>query len=129
MKEDGKSVGELLRELVERWNALTPIMIQMGIIEDLLNRKVVVAERGGEAYTLTITSDGILVEDGENPYAHARMCTTYDQWKKIFKGQKTYATIFRFELHPQRDSVPLQQMALVERFSTVMQALVNLPQG
>ena len=57
------------------------------------------------------------------------MCTTREQWDKIFGGEKTYATIFRFDLAPERDPVPLHEMALVERFSTIIHALVNLPQG
>ncbi len=115
--------------LVDRWNLLAPVMLQMGIIDDLLDRKVVIAERDGESYTLMITREGVSVQPGEDSFSHAAMRTTGEQWGKIFSGAKPYAAIFRFELAPVRDPVNLREMALVERFSSVLQALVSLPIG
>lgn len=129
MSEEALSLSEMIMGVSEKWNALTPLMVQMGIIDELLCRKLVLSERGGPSYTVSVSEEGFAVEEGGDPYAHARMCTTREQWEKIFSGAKTYATIFRFDLAPLRDAVPLQEMALVERFSTVLHALVNLPQG
>lgn len=123
------SLRDMIMGVSEKWNALTPLMIQMGIIEDLLHRKLVLSEKGGPSFTVAISPQGFEVEEGEDPYAHARMRTTREQWEKIFGGTRTYATIFRFDLAPERDAVPLHEMALVERFSTIIQAMVNLPQG
>lgn len=129
MKESERSIAQLLDRVKERFNMLIPVMLQMGIVEDLLNKKVVLAEEGGQIYTISITSDGMTVSQEDDPFCHARMVTTRDQWTKILTGKKTYATIFRFELDPVRAVVPLKDMALVERFSSVMQAMVLLPLG
>ena len=129
MKETQQSTSQLLARVKERFNMLIPVMLQMGIVEDLLNKKVVLAEEGGATYTISITSDGMAVSEGDDPFCHARMVTTRQQWAKILTGKKTYATIFRFELDPVREVVPLKDMALVERFSSVMQAMVLLPLG
>lgn len=122
-------LSEMIMGVSEKWNALTPLMVQMGIIDELLYRKLVLSERDGPSYTVSISDQGFMVKEGSDPYAHARMCTTREQWEKIFSGAKTYATIFRFDLAPVRDVVPLHEMSLVERFSTILHALVNLPQG
>jgi hypothetical protein len=129
MGKDNDSLREMIMGVSDKWNALTPLMIQMGIIEELLHRKLVLSEREGPSYTVSITPEGFTVEEGSDPFAHARMCTTRQQWEDIFGGARTYATIFRFDLAPERDVVPLQEMALVERFSTIIHALVNLPRG
>lgn len=129
MEASSPSLRDLIMGVSDKWNALTPLMIQMGIIEELLHRKLVLSERDGPAFTVAISPQGFEVEEGEDPFAHARMRTTRAQWEKIFAGERTYATIFRFDLSPERDVVPLQEMALVERFSTIIHALVNLPQG
>jgi len=125
------SLRELMEPVAARWNMLTPLMLQMGIIEELLDRTLVLAEKdpGGSSLVVRITNQGMAIEDGDDPAAHGRLATTAAQWRKILSGQKTYATIFRFELEPERDPVPLHQMALVERFATVVQALVLLPLG
>ena len=75
----------------------------------------------------SIVPEGFTMVDGEDPFAHALMRTTGEQWKKIFAGEKPYAAIFRFELDPQRADIPLNQVPLVERFSSIMQAIVSLP--
>lgn len=129
MERTTHSLRDLIMGVSEKWNALTPLMIQMGIIEDLLHRKLVLSERDGPSFTVAISPEGFEVEEGSDPFAHASMRTTREQWEKIFDGTRTYATIFRFDLAPERDTVPLQEMALVERFSTIIQALVNLPRG
>ena len=129
MEEAATTLRDMIMGVSDKWNALTPLMMQMGIIEELLHRKLVLSERDGPAYTVAISPQGFEVEEGEDPFAHARLCTTRAQWEQIFAGTRTYATIFRFDLAPQRDVVPLQEMALVERFSTIIHALVNLPQG
>ncbi len=126
------SLRGLTEKVAQRWNMLTPLMLQMGIIEDLLDRTLVLTERGrpGEAsLTVRISSEGMAIEDGAEPRAHGHLTTTREQWRRIFAGEKTYATIFRFELEPERDAVPLHEMALVERFATVLHALVLLPLG
>ncbi len=129
MDEKEQSTARLLDRVKERFNMLIPVMLQMGIVEDLLNKKVVLAEESGPAYTISITSEGMTVSEGDDPFCHARLVTTREQWGKILTGKKTYATIFRFELDPVREAVPLKDMALVERFSSVMQAMVLLPLG
>jgi hypothetical protein len=129
VKETPRSTAQLLDRVKERFNMLIPVMLEMGIVEDLLNKKVVLAEEGGPAYTVSITSAGMTVSEGDDPFCHARLATTRDQWEKILTGKKTYATIFRFELDPVRAVVPLKDMSLVERFSSVMQAMVLLPLG
>ena len=128
MNNDGR-LPELLGKVKDRFNMLIPVMLQMGIVEDLLHKKVVLAEAGGRAYTVTITPEGMTVSDADDPFCHARLVTTREQWEKILTGKKTYATVFRFELDPVRDVVALKDMALVERFSSVMQAMVLLPLG
>jgi hypothetical protein len=120
------TLKEMLLKVKDRFNALMPVMLQMGIIEDLLHRRIVVEERGGEVLTVAITPDGMAVSDGADPFCHARMCTTGEQWQKILAGQKTFCAIFRFELRPVRSLVPLKDLSLVERFSSVMQAMVLL---
>ena len=112
--------------IADRFNKLIPIMLQMGIVEDLLHKKLVLSERGGASYTVTINPDGMTVSDGSDPFSHAWLCTTREQWQKILAGEKTYATIFRFELEPERDPVPLNEQPLVERFCTIMQAMTSL---
>ncbi len=127
MNERGFDLGARLVEVAERWSQLTPIMVQMGIIEDLLNRKIVVEVRGGDSFTLHISEEGMRLERGRDPWAHGFMCTTLEQWKRILDGEKPFCAIFRMELEPRRDPVRLDQLAVVERFSTVLQAMVNLP--
>jgi hypothetical protein len=129
MEEQAGSLEQHIKKLMERWNLLTPVMLQMGIIDDLLDRKLLLAEREGDSYTLTITREGLSLEQGSDPFVHATLRTTHEQWEKIFAGSKTYATIFRFELEPERDVVYLKEMSLVERFSSVLQALVSLNMG
>jgi hypothetical protein len=129
MEEQAGSLEQHIQKLMERWNLLTPVMLQMGIIDELLDRKLLLAEREGDGYTLTITREGLSLEQGSDPFVHASMRTTREQWEKIFAGSKTYATIFRFELEPERDVVYLNEMSLVERFSSVLQALVSLNMG
>jgi hypothetical protein len=129
MENTPLELKELLLQLKDRFNMLVPIMLQMGIIEDLLNKKIIIDERGVASYTIAITSNGMTVEDGADPFSHAVMRTTGAEWHKILTGLKTYATIFRFELEPLRDAVPLKDMSLVERFSSVMQAMVLLKLG
>ncbi len=129
MKEAQRSTAQLLDRVKERFNMLIPVMLQMGIVDDLLNKKVVLAEENGPAYTVSITSAGMAVSQEDDPFCHARLVTTPEQWEKILTGKKTYATIFRFELDPVREVVPLKDMSLVERFSSVMQAMVLLPLG
>lgn len=126
MGKTAPTLKEMLIKVKDRFNTLVPIMLQMGIIEDLLHRKIVVEERDGEVYTIAITPDGMAVSDGADPFCHARMCTTGEQWRKILGGQKTFCAIFRFELRPVRGPVPLKDLPLVERFSSVMQAMVLL---
>jgi len=126
MEDTRQDIRELLEGLKDRFNMLAPIMLQMGIIDDLLYRKIIITERGAASYTIAITPEGMSVEDGADLFSHAVMCTTRDEWHKILTGRKTYAAIFRFDLEPQRDVVPLKDMALVERFSSVMQAMVLL---
>lgn len=116
-----------LEEIAVRWNQLTPLMVQMGIIDDLLNRKIVVEEREGESLTLSISGEGMRVDPGKDPWAHAFMCTTREQWQRILAGEKPFCAIFRGELEPVRSPVKLNELAVVERFSTVLQAMVNLP--
>jgi len=118
-----------LEEIAVRWNQLTPLMVQMGIIDDLLNRKIVVEEREGESLTLSISAEGMRLETGRDPWAHASMCTTREQWQRILAGEKPFCAIFRGELEPVRSPVKLNELAVVERFSTVLQAMVNLPQA
>lgn len=129
MAERGFDLGERLGEVAERWSQLTPLMVQMGIIEDLLDRKLVVEIRGGESFTLHISKEGMRLERGKDPWAHGLMRTTLEQWRLILEGQKPFCAIFRMELDPERDPVRLDQLPVVERFSTVLQAMVNLPQG
>jgi len=112
--------------IAQRWSVLTPLMLQMGIIEELLNRKLVLSEEEGPSFTVSITEEGMTVEEGKDPFAHAHLATTREQWEKIFSGSKTYATIFRFELEPVRRVVYLNESPLVERFCTVLQALLLL---
>lgn len=122
-------LGERLEEVAARWSQLTPLMVQMGIIEDLLDRRLVAEVRGGECYTLHISGEGMRLEKGKDPWAHGFMCTTREQWRHILDGEKPFCAIFRMELEPQRDPVRLDQLAVVERFSTVLQAMVNLPRA
>jgi hypothetical protein len=129
MEEKEHSTARLLEKVRARFNMLIPVMLQMGIVEDLLDRKLVLSEEDGLSYTVSITSAGMAVSEGDDPFCHARLVTTRDQWEKILTGKKTYATVFRFELDPVRAVVPLKDMALVERFSSVMQAMVLLPLG
>jgi hypothetical protein len=116
-----------IQKLADRFNTLIPIMLEMGILDDILNKKIIMSDRSGPAFTITLTKEGVAVTEGEDPFAHAVMRTTGEQWGKIFAGEKAYAAIFRFELDPQRDAVPLNQIPLVERFSSIMQAIVLLP--
>lgn len=104
-------------------------MVQMGIIEDLLDRKTVVEIRGGESFTLHISDKGMRLERGGDAWAHGFMCTTSEQWRYILEGEKPFCAIFRMELEPKRDPVRLDQLAVVERFSNVLQATVNLPEA
>ncbi len=129
MGERGFDLGARLEEVAERWSLLTPLMVQMGIIEDLLHRKLVVEIRHGESFTLHISPEGMSLERGKDPWAHGFMSTTLEQWQKILKGEKPFCAVFRMEPEPERDPVRLDQLAVVERFSTVLQAMVNLPQG
>ncbi len=116
-----------LEEVAARWSQLTPLMVQMGIIEDLLDRKLVLMVRDGESFTLHISGEGMHLEEGKDPWAHAFMCTTLEQWRRILNGEKPFCAIFRMDPEPRRETVRLDQLALVERFSTVLQAMVNLP--
>lgn len=126
MNRQEETLKDSILAIAQRWNVLTPLMLQMGIIEELLNRKLTLAEKDGPCFTIAITEEGMAVEDGKNPFAHAHLTTTREQWKKIFDGSKTYATIFRFELEPLRDVVYINEAPLIERFCTVMQAIVLL---
>ena len=121
------SLKDAISLVAKRFNSLIPILLQMGIIEELLHKKFILSETGGESYTITITPEGMSLEDGKSAFSHAKLCTTSEQWTKIFAGKKTYATIFRFEFEPKRDLVPINEMALTERFSTILQAMVSLP--
>jgi len=116
-----------IQRLADRFNGLIPIMLELGILEDILHKKIILSEKGGPSFTVSIVPDGFRVVDGEDPFAHAVMRTTGEQWRKIFAGEKPYAAIFRFELDPQRAEIPLNQIPLVERFSSIMQAIVCLP--
>jgi hypothetical protein len=102
-------------------------MLEMGILEDILHKKIIMSEKGGPSFTISIVPEGFTMVDGEDPFAHALMRTTGEQWRKILAGEKPYAAIFRFELDPQRAEIPLNQVPLVERFSSIMQAIVSLP--
>ncbi len=116
-----------IQKLADRFNGLIPIMLEMGILDDILHKKIIMSEKEGPSYTVTITPQGFSIADGEDSFAHATMRTTGEQWNKIFTGQKPYAAIFRFELEPQRSQIPLNQIPLIERFSSIMQAIVSLP--
>ncbi len=126
MTKQEVTLKESISTMAQRWSVLTPLMLQMGIIEELLNRKLTLSEKDGLGFTVVITEEGMTVEDGKDPFAHAHLSTTREQWEKIFAGSKTYATIFRFELAPVRDVVYLNESPLIERFCTVLQALVLL---
>ncbi len=126
MTRQEETLKESISTIAQRWSILTPLMLQLGIIEELLNRKLTLSEKDGSSFTVVITKEGMTVEDGKDPFAHAHLTTTVEQWEKIFAGSKTYATIFRFELEPVRDVVYLNESPLIERFCTVLQALVLL---
>ena len=128
MAEDAQlDLRQSIQKLADRFNGLIPIMLEMGILEDILHKKIIMSEKGGPSFTISIVPEGFSVVDGEDPFAHALMRTTGEQWKKIFAGEKPYAAIFRFELDPRRADIPLNQVPLVERFSSIMQAIVSLP--
>lgn len=112
MSGKGFDLETRLQEIAGRWSQLTPLMVQMAIIEDLLNRKIVVEVRGGESFTLHISDKGMRLERGRDAWAHGFMRTTSEQWRYILEGEKPVCAIFRMELEPKRDPVRLAAQAL-----------------
>ncbi|MBC7254439.1 MAG: hypothetical protein H5T72_10795 [Actinobacteria bacterium] len=85
----------------------------MGIIDDLLHRRIVLEVRGDESYTLHISREGMRLEKGRDPWAQAVMRTTLEEWRRVFQGEGTFCAIFRMEPEPCRDPVRLHQLAVV----------------
>jgi len=111
--------------IADRFNKLIPIMLQMGIVEDLLNKKLVLSERDGASYTVTINSDGMSVSDGSDPFSHARLCTTGEQWQKILAGEKLDRCTKTALTDPQRSELydaatSIEQMKSIRQFTSML---------